>query len=62
MFLETFEKIRAQSEAKASWLSRTHPPAPERIERMAELIVKRAMDIEGRALLQERFKAATGGK
>jgi len=60
MFLETFEKIRAQSEAKASWLSRTHPPAPERIQRMAELIVKRAMDIEGRALLQERFKAATG--
>lgn len=58
MFLETFEKIRAQSEARSSWLSRTHPPAPERIQRMADFLVKRGFEIEGRALLAERYQAA----
>jgi predicted Zn-dependent protease len=62
MFLETFEKIRSQSEATSSWLARTHPPAQERIQRMAESIVKRNMEIEGRALLPERFKVAMSEK
>lgn len=58
MFLDKFMQLAGQSETKTAWLSHTHPPAMDRVQRMATLIVSKKMELDTRADLADRYQAA----
>jgi predicted Zn-dependent protease len=58
MFLDKFMQLAGQSETKTAWLSHTHPPAMDRVQRMANLIVGKKMELDARAELADRYQAA----
>ena len=55
-FLATLQPIVANSEAKTSWLARTHPPIQDRIQRVEQLMAQKKMEIEGRPDNFERYQ------
>ena len=55
-FLATLQPIVAQSAANTSWLARTHPPIPERIQRLEQTVAQKKMQTEGRPDNFERYQ------
>lgn len=58
VFLEKFMQRAGQSDTTTAWLAHTHPPADQRIQRLATLIVNKKMELDTKADLGERYKGA----
>jgi predicted Zn-dependent protease len=63
-FLDGMQAAIQRADAKTSWLTRTHPPVVERIQRLEKLIADQKWQLEGRpdnlARYQATMKAAAG--
>lgn len=53
-FLEKLVKLHGDQ--KTSWLTRTHPPLKERVERVQRLIAERKLQTEGKQELFDRYQ------